>query len=316
MKDLRACLDGYRSVGEVESEGEFTLSRSHAEKKLQDFRLPEARLYVLNLVSACLCGGASFIDFRADADELWMATDLKVDDLAPLEELSSIVFASQTHPALKELAVGVNGSLQLSPSLVKLEVWGETEGIEVRWEGSGFQATSTSPQAEIPGARFYIKEKPGFRTARKFAGALGGGMVPDPEEDAIFRYCNRAPIGIEFNGKQVNRPLILGTKRFRVFADRELGASHPLLNLGRRKPLPSPGNYTGLLARGGRLAPWVTLVVNGVNFRMPENAFQASDLRGVVYVDFLAKDLSQVQLVQDAQFDGVLEQLNNLARVL
>ncbi|MCA9776825.1 MAG: hypothetical protein KC800_08920 [Candidatus Eremiobacteraeota bacterium] len=81
----------------------------------------------------------------------------------------------------------------------------------------------------------------------------------------------------------------------------------PLLNLGRRKPLPSPGNYTGLLARGWRLAPWVTLVVNGVNFRMPEDAFRASDLWGVVYVDLLAKDLSQVQLVQDAQFDGVLE---------
>jgi hypothetical protein len=315
--DLRACLDGYREAGQLDSSGDFTLSQAHAEKKLQDFRLPEPRLYVLNLVASAVAGQASYVNFRTDADELWMETDHVLPDVRDLETLHSILFSNQANVGISELAIGLNGLLPLKPEVARLEASDHKRTAVLEWDGKRFGYQEVEMESPpVPGMKLHIKERLGFRVARKFAAKISGGMLPDSEEDAIFRYCNRSPIPISFNEKSVVRTVVLGkTKQF-TFTSKPFPVGHPLKDVLPCRP--SPGNFCGILAREGRLAPWVTLVVHGVNFRLPEHAFQGRGRegqppRGIVYADFLRKDLSQVGLVQDKTFEKLIEDVQDLA---
>jgi hypothetical protein len=311
---LSACLEGYRNSGQLDSSGEFTLSKDHAQRKLRQFTLPEPRLYVLNLVASAVCGGASYLDFRTDADELWLKTDGRLEDARELEHLESLAFSSQTSSALKELAIALNGILPLKPKLVTLEVQDQNRRFQLDWDGQQFVYQELEGDGSERFLKLHVQEKLGARVARKFAAKVGGGMLPDSEEDAIFRYCNRCPVRIEFNGSPVNRPVILGHARHITFSHSGFPPGHILARLST--PLAAPLGVSGVLALGGRLAPWVTLVFQGVNFRLPEDAFPLVGLRGIVYCDRLRKDLSQVQLVQDEAFRDLIGDINRLGKTI
>ncbi|MFA5507492.1 MAG: hypothetical protein WC314_08485 [Vulcanimicrobiota bacterium] len=309
--DLIACLDGFRQAGQLDSSGEFSLSREHAQKKLREFSLPEARLYVLNLVAGAVTGKATFVKFEADVDELEMTTDATLEDLHELEELEGILFSSDSSPVLRELVFGLRGLLPLKPSRVELEVTGPQGRARVEWDGSRYLYQNLDEAPLKPGLKLYVKERIGTRTVRKMAARIGGAMLPDSEEDAIFRYCNRCPISVTFNGHPANRPVILGQVPRFIFASDRSCIPPILTEFGT--PRPAKKGLAGLLAVGGRLAPWVTLVYQGINFRLPEDAFPIPHLRGIVYCDELKKDLSQVQLVQDAAFQQLLQDIQSMA---
>lgn len=60
--ELNDLLESMASEGSVESSGVFTLDHDYALRKLDDYRLPDPALFILNLVaSAVLCGGHEFI---------------------------------------------------------------------------------------------------------------------------------------------------------------------------------------------------------------------------------------------------------------
>lgn len=298
----------------MESSGEFTVSREHARKKLEQFTLPEPRLYVLSMVSGAVCGGASFIEFRADADELWMETDARLEDPQELEVFESVLFSNRTGSPLREILIGMCGLLALKLRRVELDVSDSAGVSRLAWDGQQYRYEKVSDGPVEPGIKLYVQERLGLRTARKLAASVGGGMLPDSEEDAIFRYCNRCPIRISYNGKTANRPVILGQANSITFADRPFPPGHALAPFG--PPGPAEAGISGLLTAEGRLAPWVTLVVQGVNFRLPEEAFSIPGLRGIVYSDALRKDLSQVQLVQDATFRAVVAEIGRQAERL
>lgn len=309
-ENLRACLEGYAQVGERDSSGEFTLSQDHARKKLQEFTLPEPRLYVLSLVAGAVCGGASGIEFRCDADELWMTHDGQLENPRELEAIESVLFSNRVGSPIRETVIGLSGLLPLKPRKVELKVT-EPDGVHfLRWDGQAYHY-QREEHGGAPRIDFYVQERAGLRVARKFAAKVGGGMLPDSEEDAIFRYCNRCPLPLTFNEQPANRPVILGNCRHLTFSHTPFAEDHPLAELG--VPVAAPQGVSGLLALGGRLAPWVTLVYQGVNFRLPENAFSRPGLRGIVYCENLRKDLSQVQLVQDEAFTTLISNIESLA---
>ena len=310
--DLHACLEGFAQVGQRDSTGEFTLSQDHARKKLQEFTLPEPRLYVLNLVASAVCGGASQISFRSDADELWMSTDAQLEDARELEVIESVLFSNRQGSPIRELIIGLSGLLPLKPKKVELEVRTGSELHYLHWNGESYQHEQTDSDGGELGIKLHVQERVSYRVARKYAAKVGGGMLPDSEEDAIFRYCNRCPIKVEFNEQVANRPLILGKCRYATFSPSSFPDGHALAPFGT--PQLAPPGVSGLLAIGGRLAPWVTLVHQGVNFRLPENAFQTRNLRGIVYCENLRKDLSQVQLVQDQTFRTLIADIETIAR--
>lgn len=317
--ELLARLEGYRGEGSLDSSGSFTLSEARAEEKLREFRHPEPRLYVLNLQAAMVAGGASWVDFHGDSDDLILESDCLLPDATLLEQLHSLVFSTSAPAVFRELGIGLSGAQVLDPRILRVEGWDgkrgavlESNGKKLLYQGEQARPAPSSTRAEV-NLRVHVRERVGLRTARKFLTRISGGMAPDSEEDAVFRHCNRSPVPVTFNGTAAVRPLLLGSGRTVAFNDGADLSHHPLGQLEGLEWQDSTGPFRGILAVGGKLPPWVTLVLHGVNFRLPGEAFGAKKLRGVVYLEHLKKDLSQCQLVQDHSFLAVIDELIALA---
>ncbi len=316
---MAACLEGFRGSGVLESTGDFTLSDERAQAKFREFSLEKPHLYVLNLQAAALSGGASWVDFQADADDLYFSSNPDFGPAGDLENVNSLALSDSSSLAIRELALALNASLSLEPRLLSLQYWDGKCGTTITWEDERFHYTPlAAPPVSLekdnqPTLRFHLREKLGRRTLGKFISRIGGAVAVDSEQDAIARHCNRAPVPVRFNGQDVRRPLaVQGADRALLIVDGPLPEHHPLNGLFELERLSAPGSYRGVIARGGRLPPWLTLVVNGVNFRLSESAFGSGGLRGVIYTESLRKDLSQSQLVQDGPYRKLIEDLTLL----
>ena len=163
-EDLAACLEGFRGSGQLESSGEFTLSRDHAQKKLQQFALPEPRLYVLNMVAGAVVGKASFVEFKADADELWMSCDARLEDPSELESFESVALSNRAGSPLKEFAIGLGGLLPLQPARVTLEVRDPRGSGRLSWDGEKYRYQELPETVAEPGVKLYVRERLGLRS--------------------------------------------------------------------------------------------------------------------------------------------------------
>ena len=107
-----------RGQGVEDSLGRFTLDREKAREKMRQFQLAEPHFYVLELVQAAVCKGATRIRFDIDADDMRMRFDGRPFTLEDLEHLYSSLFARQLsaeNDARRQLALGVNAAMALNP---------------------------------------------------------------------------------------------------------------------------------------------------------------------------------------------------------
>lgn len=104
-------LSQYLEQGEFDSPGRFTMDPARARELLREYALPNPRHYVLNLVSFLIGMGARVVNVEAQSDRLEIRGEglvLARELLAnPLEGL----FSGRDHPALRELALGLNAAL-------------------------------------------------------------------------------------------------------------------------------------------------------------------------------------------------------------
>jgi hypothetical protein len=318
--DVTAHLEGYRAGGVLESSGSFSLSDEKAQAKFRQFQLPEPRLYVLNLQAAAVCGGARWIDFEGDADDLYFRCDATLGPSEALRNLNSVALSDSSPQVVREMAFALNGCLALSPKELTLRYWDGERGTLVAWKTDRFvyealsePMTGNDPN-RLPTLEFHLREKPGRRTMVKFFSRMSGAVAADSEQDAVARHCNRSPVPLRFNGTDVVRPIDLrGVEKALLLSDGQIPPHHPLQTASHVKTIPTPGPFRGLLVEGGRFAPWVTLVLNGVSFKLADQALDAAGLRGVIYIDKLQKDLSQVQLAQDGTYRRLVDSLKALA---
>ena len=321
--ELAACLEGYQGAGVLDSSGGFSLSDERAQAKFRQFQLPEPRLYVLNLQAAAVCGGASWIDFEGDADDLYFRCDADLGPSASLQDLNSAALTEAVPQGIRELAFALNGCLALSPKDLSLRYWDGKAGVKIGWDTDRFvyaalkEPPSTTDAGRPATLSFHLRERAGRRTVTKFLSRVSGAIAADSEEDAVARHCNRSPIPLRFNGSEVVRPIDLhGADKALLFLDGALPKDHPLSAATHLKTVSAPGPYRGLLVKGGRLAPWIALVVNGVSFKLAHESLASTGLRGVVYSESLQKDLSQVQLAQNKEYQQLVEAIKSLAEQL
>lgn len=295
------------------------MSDEKAQAKFRQFQLPEPRLYVLNLQSAAVCGKASWVDFEGDADDLYFQCDARLGSSDKLRDLNSVALSDAVPQAVRELAFALNGCLALEPKELSLHYWDGEAGTRIGWENERFvyDALREPPpgrdESRRPTLSFHLRERPGRRTVVKFLSRVSGAVAADSEQDAVARHCNRSPIPLRFNDTDVVRPIDLhGAEQALLIADGPIPPEHPLASATHLRTVSAPGSFRGVLIKGGRLAPWITLVVNGVSFKLTDVAMGSSGLRGVVYTETLQKDLSQVQLAQNNQYRELVEALRRL----
>ena len=107
-------LSQYLEQGELDSHGKFTMDPVRARELLRDYALPDARDYVLSLVSFLVGMKAGKIVVTGFSDRLEIRAEglvLAAEVLAnPLEGL----FSGRSQPVLRELALGMNAALGLA----------------------------------------------------------------------------------------------------------------------------------------------------------------------------------------------------------
>lgn len=311
--ELTACLAGYIEQASLDSSGQFTLSSEKGMEKLKRFTLAEPRLYVLNAMAAAQSAPSRRIEVRCDADDTILSADTDVDFGPYLKDLSQRLLDDKCPPAVKELAMAYHAAKGLKPAFIEISTrtrrlnWSPDRGESVRdFEGLGL--------------RLQVREKMSLRTMRKYLSYRFGEVRLDTEEDALKRHCNLTSLPTLINGESLTRPLVLGECQHHLFSGcDDLAPDHPLARCREaHRQLKSVRSEAGpfpiVLAQGGRLPPYLTLVVRGVNYRMAPQAVDPVDFKAVAYVDHLRKDLSQTQLVHDNELKKVLTAIPQLLR--
>lgn len=311
--ELTACLAGYVEQASLDSSGQFTLSAEQSLEKLKRFSLAEPRLYVLNALAAAQSAGAASIAARCDAGDTVLSAETDFDFGPYLQDLSRRLLDDKCPPAVRELAMAFHAAKGLKPGFI--EVTGRSRRL--RWTADGREVVEDFAG---PGMQLSVHERFGVRTLRKAWSYRWGEVRLDTEEDALKRHCNLTPLPTRINGQALTRPLDLGECSRHLFSGCcDLDAGHPLARCREARAAGKPvraqaGPYPVVLAEGGRLPPYLVLVVRGVNFRMPAKAVDTRDFKAIAYVDHLRKDLSQTQLVQDEDFKEVLAHIGRLLR--
>jgi hypothetical protein len=271
------------------TQGAFSLDREKAREKMRVFQLPDPRRYVLELVQAAVCKGATGIRFDVDADDLRMRFDGAPFTIPELDDLYAALFRrgdGAADEALRELALGLNAAMALHPRWVRVQSGDGDRGVElVLRPGEPDRYGETAGVA--PGTEIHVKSRlrPGLLVSffRNLAGAL-------PEEAVLRGACGFSRVPVDLEGQALARgldlPDVLGA--FRI--DR-----------------PGIQGSGGFPPDEGVRDSVLHLVKNGVWIQSVEIQCWPRGYTAVVDGQRLRKDASQSSVVRDEAFDEVVE---------
>ena len=210
---LAGLMAGLRRDAPRVDRGRFRIDAERALQKLQDFRLPEPEMYVLELLRAAIASGARTVEVRADADDFELAFDGRSFPEAMLRELPSHALGAGEGPdaaRFQLLALGVVGALALRPRFIDVQS-GSFAVRVVPPHRIEPRAASPRPLA----TRIHVRERLGLRVARDlvrgsrevqlireravlFPASLtvAGEVLPPPELPAatlVARHHDRGP---------------------------------------------------------------------------------------------------------------------------
>ncbi|MBI3929150.1 MAG: tetratricopeptide repeat protein [Armatimonadetes bacterium] len=313
MGDLEEVLEDYRSQGQHESSGFFTLDTRVALEKMKAFRLASPHLYILNLVAAAVASGAAAIHVRTRPGGLmleWASPPLGAEDLSGLFSRIFSGHEDRNLRAQRELAIGLHGAMSSRPESVILDSWDGHAGARLTLNARTFRLEPLShrPEMVLPrGNRVEVHHRrPGL--LRRLRGLFARQVAPT-EPELVRLSCSDCPVPIMLEGESINLPAMKGQALILSLVEGE--PSLPLCGLRARvlRQVPSPGEFSAQLALLDQRTPApLRVVVNGVTF-LKEASLGTSRVRALVCAPGLAKDLSQADVVENEDYEKILEAL-------
>lgn len=192
---ISAYVEAQLEQAQRDSQGVFTLDPRRAEELLRQLQLAAPHHYILALLAALVGLGATRLDLEVAEGGLKVtAPGASLDPQALANPLAAL-FSSDSTPALRELAIGVNSGLRYPGALFSLVSWTQDEAIEAQYRAGSY---STQPLSECPRGqglclRFFY-EKSG---QKRFA----------PEFESVRQAFRHAPLPIVVEGQQVSGPV-------------------------------------------------------------------------------------------------------------
>lgn len=207
MANASDIISELRSGGEVDSEGQFTLDRDMARRKLHSFQLVEPLSYVLLLVQAAVLKGAHAIQFDVGGFELRMQFDGRQFTKSELEGIYDETFAatqrkdesSDDAEARRHLAWGLGAAISSQASLVSVES-GNT-CLELRPNKPDRLNALAEPAT---GTRIRVRRP--YSSFRRFFASLSGDLV---EERLLRERCFHSRVQISLSDKRISYGLVL-----------------------------------------------------------------------------------------------------------
>lgn len=296
----------------VES-GTFSISLEKAEEKLGRFQLPDPYLYVSHLVVCAVLGGAEKFNLERSVNSVKVEFDGELLTKEELESIFAHLFAGSKSKRLEELAIALRGAEQTSPTSMTLTsgdvVWvknGDATTIKVDERGGVNRTQLTLEYSSL------MDRVRGFFSDPK-----------RPEIEVLKRFCIRAPLILKADHE------LLTDNRFspqNAFAWKQWSSSLnpaeiplPQHSQGFTQVTSHDRRFSAVLALLNPIYAKVqglTIVLNGVSFQRPNKVLSCPFACGVVYVEHLPKNASHTDLVEQDQYQQLLQELEELIEEL
>lgn len=293
-------LDSLREHGTIDSQGQFTVSLSQARRKLTQYHSSNQARYLLMLVSAGIAAKATEMVFSGSRG----GYQIEMPGAYMGEEALLAAFRTGGHggediPGAVDMVLGLQLALAQGASDVRVKVghptkasysWYLSHDAEQSQPLLDSGASGISVELAFPGSwRERISNY--FRSLR--------GYVGQPEEARLLeQFCDRSLTPIILNKERINRPVFLpeaiAYATIGEFSE-HLPSQHGIV-IG---DYPWRGHLALLPGR-------VQLVVHGVAYGQIEDC----GLEGILYDDRLRLDISRENVVADAAYERLLEELD------
>lgn len=190
-------LGRFRTGGEADSSGSFTLDPKKALERLAKFQLPGPNHWVLKVVQCLHRSGANQIKVDGGVNTVSIYADASPEGFASMDDLLTQLIADAEHcdPALRHLAAGLQGSLAVSPNRIRLSITQDSETREYFLRSGGWRE-GQSKGAPPSSNRFELE------LTRNLSEKLGQSWFLLNAD--IFDLLFRRKAALERENKQVN----------------------------------------------------------------------------------------------------------------
>jgi hypothetical protein len=269
-------------------DGQFTVDREKARAKMREFMLAEPRAYVLEFAQAAVLKGASAVLFEIDTNDVIMKFSGRPFTLAEFDMIYNVMFGGRRDPdteALRELAVGINAALALTPKTIRVTSGDGSEGarLEVR---PGRQDRFEPIEKKVPAETVvHVRYGLSLGSLERWSKSIDQKL---PEEEILRKGCRFSRVPMRLEGEPLSWGFNL-RHALSIVKFKAEGLSGVAAYINRK--------YAEHRAR-------LYFVKNGViitSIRLPD---QPSNAVAVVEGDALIKDLSQGDIVRNEAFEA------------
>ncbi|MBS2036458.1 hypothetical protein JST97_15815 [bacterium] len=205
--ELNDLLCSMAAEGSVDSSGTFTLDLGYAERKLDDYRLPDPALFILNLVAAAVLTEAHEFVVETERAETRIFFNGKWPEPERLPELFSFILKPTQHPAQRELALALHGALCLpnAPSITLLVSTREGAWLG-QVQGARLEVQPASSE------RIGVKVRVQHSASSPWARLLGNSQINSGQKilEQLFHFCRYAPLDFKVNGQPKGSAVPMG----------------------------------------------------------------------------------------------------------
>ena len=315
--ELNTLIGTMASEGDVVSSGTFTLDLDHADLKLQDYRLPDPALFILNLVASAVCMGSHQFQVESDRGETRIFYNGSLPSPERLPELFTFILRPAPHPALRELALALHGASGL-PDEPKITIFVNTREGAWSAEVEGHRLKVEPCTSDRLGVKVVLRHTQGSPWARLLG--LGRSSSHHKILEQLFHFCRHAPLDIKVNGQSKGSFVSMGLHQNQGPFARRFLQGQQVLRISkpgsRRHDIYSSSSgplhqQSSILV--GLATPQIAqregflLICRGVAFRRPNDLLESPLACAVVSADHLEKNLSQTDLVEDREYFALLE---------
>lgn len=286
MSSIEQVIARSRSQGTLLGRRHFTLARGRALDKMREFALRTSEHFVLELIQAAVLAGAEEIAVDVGREATIVAfVGGAVLSIEELTDIYDYLFADQGDRStrhLQQLAVALNGVLQLRPTRLRIESGDGTPDttahVSVNRRGTGVIGISPDPLA---GTYVLVDKRMSDRAIRRIT-------------NMIEERCLYTPVPIHLNG----------TAPFGYRPSRKLA----VFGVSRARWLDDGGRRALVAARASRASPrGLRLVVGGVWVTTARlTHLGGHEVSGVVCDDGLRKTADQADIVRDDRFRAMV----------
>ena len=315
MEELNTMLARLRSEGDADSSGVFTLSLEKAGEKLAAYRLASPGLFVLNLVASAVMAGAQQFTIETKGEMTLFAFDTLLDlELGQMDGLLGHILDPKASPFVRELALAVHGARSLpgNPQIV-LSVSTREWSRDLRISAEEMEVVRAGPRVAGIILRLEYRERSGWSSI--FSRRDG---ARDEAVRHFSHFCRFAPLKIINNGQIMGAQVTGGHFENSIIAWRHLQGEQAM-------NVAVPERRFGLVVSPKRVSPSVSSIVialhtpewaqeqgvlllsRGVAFRRPSSVLNCPLAHVVITADHLEKNLSQSDLLENHDYELVIE---------